>query len=63
MLTNAQRLRAIIDDSFFEPRMLESLLGSDAVLGVIYKNPLEEVEELSVKRRIRWNEFLDDVSN
>lgn len=43
--------------------MLESLLGSDAVLGVIYKNPLEEVEELSVKRRIRWNEFLDDVSN
>lgn len=63
MLTNAQCLRAIVNDRFFEPRVLESLLGSDAVLRIVHEYPLEEVEELSVKRRIRWNEFLGGVSN
>ena len=43
------RLGAIIHERFFEPRVLESLLGRDALLGVVHKYPSKEVKELLVE--------------
>lgn len=44
-----RRLGAIVDRAFLEPRMLESLFGGNAALGIVDENLAKEVEELFVE--------------
>lgn len=49
---------AVIDEAFFEPRVLQCLLGGDAALGVINEDLLQKIQELAVERGVDGNEFL-----
>lgn len=50
--------RAVIDKALLEPRVLQGLFGCDALFGVVDKDALKKVEELSVKGGIRRDELL-----
>lgn len=54
---------AVVDHALLEPRVLQRLLGRDALFGVVDENLFEKVQELLVEHR-RWrNDFLkSDVS-
>lgn len=49
---------SVVHEGFFEPRMLQSLLGRDSLLGVVHKDPSEQVEELPVEVGVAWDGFL-----
>lgn len=55
---NAVCFGAVIDQTLFEPRMLERLLRRETVLGVVDKDALQQVKELTVERGIGGNKFL-----
>lgn len=59
LLADAIGLCAVVDDRLLEPRVLKSLLGSNAVLWIVDKDPLEQIEELSVEARVRGDELLE----
>ena len=52
----------VIDDALLEPPMLQSFLGSDAVLRVIDKDAPKEIQELSVELGVGKYEFLPIVN-
>jgi hypothetical protein len=57
---NLRRLRAIVRPrNLLEPRVLQCLLGVDAVLRVIHKDPPQEVEEELVEGRVGGDDVLD----
>jgi hypothetical protein len=43
------RLCAVIQKCLLEPRVLQSVLGRDALLGVVYEYSLQQVKELAVE--------------
>lgn len=48
-------LRAVVGGGyFFEPRVLEGLLGCDAVVGVVDEDAAEEVEEVGAEVVVAW---------
>jgi hypothetical protein len=49
---------AIVHERFLEPGMLQGLLGGDTLLGIVDKNPSQEVEELLVEVRMARYCFL-----
>lgn len=55
---NPIRFRAIIDEALLEPGVLQGLLGCDALLGVVDKDALEQVEEVAVEGGIGGDKFL-----
>ena len=63
LLPNAKGFGAVIHQGLFEPRVLQSFLGSDAVLRVIHEDLLQEIEEQFMKLGVGWDEFLRLVSN
>lgn len=53
---------SVVHEGFFEPRMLQSLLGRDSLLGVVHEDPSEQVEELPVEVGVARDGFLQYVS-
>lgn len=51
-------LRAIVHNTLFEPGMFQRLLGCDPLLGVIYKDALEQIKEGTVEGRVAGNDIL-----
>ena len=39
--------------------MLQCFFRRDSLLGIVHEDPLQQIKHLPVKRRIRWDEFLD----
>lgn len=51
--------RAVVrGGDFFEPRVLEGLLGGDAVAGVVDEDAVEEVEEVSAEVVVAGDDVL-----
>lgn len=50
--------RAVIHERFLKPRVLKRVLCRDALLRVVYKYPLQQVEEFSVEFGVRRYGFL-----
>lgn len=57
-LANPVRFRAVIDEALLEPGVLQGLLGCDALLGVVDKDALEQVEEVAVEGGIGGDKLL-----
>ena len=55
---DARGLGPVVDEALFEPGVLESVLGRDALLGVVDEDFLEQVEELFVEGCVGWDDFL-----
>lgn len=57
LLTDPKSFSAVIDKGLFEPGMLQGLFGRDAVLGIVNKDPLQQVQEQPVEVGVGWDEF------
>jgi hypothetical protein len=58
LLADAESLSAIVNQRLLEPRVLQSLFGSNTVLGVVDKYPLEKVKEQAMECSAGWDEVL-----
>jgi hypothetical protein len=47
--TDLMRFCAVVHKRLLEPRVLQSFLGRDSLLGIVYEYPPQEVEELFVE--------------
>jgi hypothetical protein len=61
LLPYSNGFRAVVDQSLFEPRMLQSLLGGYALLGIVHKNLPKQVEKLLVEAGARKDEVLQSM--
>jgi hypothetical protein len=59
LIADSNRFRTIVNQRFSKPRMLQCFFRRDSLLGIVHEDPLQQIKHLPVKRRIRWNEFLD----
>jgi hypothetical protein len=58
LLTDAKSFGAIINQRLLEPRVLQSLFGSNTVLGVVDKYPLKKVKEQAMECGAGGDEIL-----
>jgi hypothetical protein len=58
LLPNSQCFGAVVNQRLLEPRMLQRLLRRDPLLRIVHKDLLQEIQELSVERVVRRDEFL-----
>lgn len=49
---------AVIDKAFLEPGVLQGLFGRNPLLGVVYEDFLEEIQERTVERGVDRDELL-----
>lgn len=57
-MPDPRSFRTIICDGLFEPRVLESLLGRDALFGIVLEDVAEQVNKLLVKCCSGWYDLL-----
>ena len=58
LVSYSQRFCSVVDQSLFEPLVLQSLLSRDSAFWIIYEDLAQEVEELSVEGVLGRYEFL-----
>lgn len=56
--SDAVCFRAVVDKAFLEPGVLQGLFGRNTLLGVVYEDLLEEVQECAVERGVDRDELL-----
>lgn len=54
--------RTVVDETLLEPGMLQGLLRREALLGIVDKDPLQQVQELAVEGGVDRDEFLAERS-
>ena len=52
------RFRAVVHERLLEPRVLQRVLGRDALFGVVYEDPLQQIEELPIELGVGRDRFL-----
>ena len=58
---NSASFRAIVFDQFAEPRVLQRLSGSDALLRIIDEDLPEQIKEQLVELSGRWDDFVQTL--
>lgn len=54
--------RTVVDETLLEPGMFQGLLRRDALLGVVDKDPLQQIQELAIEGSVDGDEFLAERS-
>lgn len=58
--TDAVCLGAVVNETFFKPWVFQRLLRCDSILGIVDKDALQQIQELTVERGVGGNEVLEE---